>query len=121
MSDNSVPTVRDSTTADVPAIRTIYGHHVIHGVASFEDAAPDVAEITRRRESVLAASLPHLVAEVDGAVAGFACAGPYRARPAYRNSLETTVYVDPAVAGRGAGRTLMAPWWRAAKISGTAR
>ncbi len=56
------PLVRDPTPADIPAIQTIYGHHVIHGVASFEDAAPDVEEMTRRRDEVLAAGLPYLVA-----------------------------------------------------------
>jgi L-amino acid N-acyltransferase YncA len=107
MTGGLAPLVRDSTSADIPAIQTIYGHHVIHGVASFEDAAPDVEEMTRRRDEVLAAGLPYLVAELDGAVAGFACATRYRSRPAYRNSLETTVYIAPEALGQGAGRALL--------------
>lgn len=107
MTGRAAPTVRDSRTADIAAIQTLYGHHVVHGVASFEDAPPDGAEMTRRRDAVVAAGLPHLVAVLDGAVAGYACAGPYRARPAYRNSLETTVYVAAEFQGRGVGRALM--------------
>lgn len=107
MSEPPAPVVRDSRTADIAAIQTIYGNHVVHGVASFEDAPPDGAEMTRRRDAVVAARLPPLVTEVDSAVAGYACAGPYRARPAYRNSLETTVYVAAEFKGRGVGRALM--------------
>ena len=101
------PTIRDSTAADIGAILAIYAHHVEHGVASFELTPPDVAEMTRRRDAALAAGLPYLVAEVGGAVAGFACAAPYRGRPAYRHTLETTVYVAPASLGRGVGRALL--------------
>ncbi len=101
------PTIRDATEADIEAIRVIYAHHVEHGVASFELAAPDAAETARRRDAVLAAGLPYLVAEAGGGVAGFACAGPYRGRPAYRHTLETTVYVAPNSLGRGVGRALL--------------
>ena len=102
MTGGLAPIVRNSGAADITAIQALYSHHVAHGVASFEDTPPNVAEMARRRDAVLAAGLPHLVAVLDGAVAGYACAGPYR------NSLETTVYVDPDMQGRGVGRALMA-------------
>ncbi len=100
-------TIRSATDDDIVAITAIYGHHVEHGVASFELTAPDEAEMTRRRETVMAADLPYLVAELDGVVAGFATAGPYRARPAYSRSVENTVYVDDAYHGRGIGGALL--------------
>ncbi len=100
--------VRNALESDIAAIHAIYAHHVEHGVASFEITAPDEVEIARRRDAVIAAGLPYLVAEIDGVVSGFAAAGPYRARPAYRHSLENTVYVDAAYSGRGIGGVLLA-------------
>ena len=99
--------IRASVDGDIAAVTAIYAHHVEHGVASFELAAPDEAKMARRRESALAAGLPYLIAEVDGLVAGFASAGPYRARPAYERTLENTVYVDAALHGRGIGGVLL--------------
>ena len=102
--------VRPSTASDLPAIAAIYGWHVIHGTGSFELEAPDVAEMARRRDDVLAKGLPWLVAERrdGGGVVGFAYAGPFRARPAYRYALEDSVYVAEQARGRGAGRLLLA-------------
>jgi phosphinothricin acetyltransferase len=102
-----VTLVRPSREDDLPAMRAIYAHHVLHGLASFEEAPPDVPELARRRAEVLARGLPWLVAEDEGAVAGYAYAGPYRARPAYRFTLEDSVYVAPGMAGRGLGRALL--------------
>ncbi len=99
--------VRNALEDDIAAIHAIYAYHVEHGVASFEITAPDEAEIARRREAVVAAGLPYLVAEIDGVVTGFAAAGPYRSRPAYGHSLENTVYVDAAYHGRGVGGALL--------------
>ena len=99
--------VRASESADVPAVTAIYAHHVLHGLASFEIVPPDEAEIARRRDDVLARGLPYLVGLLDGKVAGFAYAAPYRSRPAYRHTLEDSVYVDPAAAQRGLGRALL--------------
>ena len=102
------PIVRDSTDADVPAVQAIYAHHVLHGLASFEETPPDAAEIAARRRGVLAAGLPHLVAELDGRVVGYSYAGPYRARPAYRHTIEDSVYVADGMPGRGIGSALLA-------------
>jgi L-amino acid N-acyltransferase YncA len=99
--------LRPSTAADVPEIAAIYGHHVLHGAASFEVDPPDAEEIARRRLAVLARGLPFLVAELEGTVAGYAYAGPYRSRVAYRFSVEDSIYLHPAHTGRGLGRLLL--------------
>jgi phosphinothricin acetyltransferase len=100
--------LRDSTDADIAAITRIYGHWVRHGLASFETEPPGEAEMARRREAVLAGGYPHLVA-ADGAgtVLGYAYAGPYRTRPAYRFTVENSIYVAPEAARRGVGRLLL--------------
>jgi phosphinothricin acetyltransferase len=100
--------IRDATDDDVGAVQAIYAHHVAHGSASFEEAPPSIPELLRRREAVLAAGLPYLVAELGGAVAGYSYATAYRARSAYRFSLEDSVYVAPDRARLGAGRALLA-------------
>ena len=74
--------------ADLPIIQSIYAHHVLHGLASFEEVPPDAAEIERRYRDIVARGLPYVVAECDGRVAGYAYAGPYRTRPAYRYTVE---------------------------------
>ncbi|MCC6531274.1 MAG: N-acetyltransferase [Burkholderiales bacterium] len=99
--------VRDSVAEDVAAIQAIYGWHVLHGLASFEEQAPPVAEMSRRREDVLARGLPHLAAELDGTIVGYAYASPYRPRSAYRYTVEDSVYVRHDLVARGAGRALL--------------
>ncbi len=100
--------IRDAADADIPVITAIYGHAVRHGRASFETEAPDAAEMTRRRAAILAAGLPYIVAELPGTgVVGYAYAGPYRPRPAYRFSLENSIYVAPDRQGAGIGRALL--------------
>lgn len=99
--------IRDSQASDLPAITAIYGHWVTHGRASFELEAPDLAEMARRREAVLAGGYPYLVAEQAGEVLGYAYASLYRARPAYRFTVENSVYVRPGGARQGAGRALL--------------
>ena len=99
--------VRASRSEDIPAIRAIYAHHVLHGLASFELSPPDVHEIARRRTEVLARGLPYLVAEAGGQLAGYAYAAPYRERPGYRFVLEDSVYIHPDYVGRGIGRALL--------------
>lgn len=99
--------LRDSTLADMAGVQEIYAHHVLHGLASFEEVPPDVAELTKRREAVLALGLPHIVAELDGEVVGYAYASLYRARIAYRHTLEDSVYVREGRGGRGIGLVLL--------------
>ena len=100
--------IRESTDADVAAIEAIYAHHVLNGLASFEETPPDVGEIARRRAALVDDGFPHLVAVADGEVAGFAYASGFRPRPAYRYTVEDSVYVAPEVTGRGTGRALLA-------------
>lgn len=101
------PQVRDAADADMPAIQAIYAHHVLHGLASFEEVPPGVDELRTRLATVRAAGLPYLVAEVDGAVAGYAYATLYRPRSAYRHTVEDSVYVAQGMAGRGIGAALL--------------
>ncbi len=102
------PGIRPATTADIPSITRIYAHAVNSGTASFELTAPDEAEMTRRMEALIDNDFPYLTAEIDGAVAGYAYAGAYRARPAYRFTVEDSVYIAPRLQGRGVGRALLA-------------
>ena len=99
--------IRASQDGDVAAIAAIYGHHVGHGVGTFEETPPAVDEIARRRHAIVALGLPYLVAERGGGVVGYCYAGPYRPRSGYRFTLEDSVYVDAAETGRGIGRTLL--------------
>ena len=110
--------VRPSADADIPSIAAIYAHAVIHGVASFELEPPDEAEMARRRTALLAGGYPYLVAEVGGAVAGYAYAGPYRTRPAYRATVEDSIYVAPSRQGCGVGRALLGALIRACAAEG---
>jgi L-amino acid N-acyltransferase YncA len=102
----SIP-IRPAEPRDIAAITRIYAHAVEHGTASFELEPPDEAEITRRYRALRDGRFPFIVAEVNGAVAGYAYAGPYRARPAYRFTVEDSIYIDPAMHRRGIGRALL--------------
>jgi phosphinothricin acetyltransferase len=99
--------IRPATLADIPAITRIYAHAVTHGTASFELEPPTEAEMKRRMETLLAGKFPYLAADLDGALAGYAYAGPYRARPAYRFTVENSVYVAPEIHRRGVGKALL--------------
>ena len=101
------PTIRPSLDADVPAITVIYAHHVETGTASFETVAPDETEMRRRRSTLVEKRYPWLVAVLDEEVCGYAYAGPYRTRAAYRHSVEDSVYVGSSVQRRGVGRALL--------------
>jgi len=100
--------LRIAEDRDDHAIARIYGHYVRHSTATFELEAPDEFEMERRRMIIADAGLPYLVAERDGAILGFAYAGPYRARPAYRFTVENSIYLDPAMRGQGVGSVLLA-------------
>ncbi len=99
--------IRVSSDADVAAITEIYAHHVRHGTASFEIDPPEVEEMRRRRLAIEARGLPYIVAESDNVVVGYAYAGPYRSRVAYRFTVENSIYVHPGHLGRGVGRALL--------------
>ena len=98
--------IREATAQDVPAITRIYNGYVLNSVASFDVEAVAEDEMLRRMQAVMPA-YPYLVAEVDGEVAGYCYAHPWKERPAYCHTLETTIYLSPAHTGRGIGRLLM--------------
>jgi phosphinothricin acetyltransferase len=99
--------IRPAARSDLAAIGRIYAHAVLHGTASFELEPPDDAEMRRRFDALHIGGFPYLVAELDGAVAGYAYAGPYRPRPAYRYTVEDSIYLAPEAQGRGIGRALL--------------
>jgi phosphinothricin acetyltransferase len=101
-------TIRPSRDGDLDAITAIYGYHVLHGTASFEEVPPEPHEMVRRRRDVIGCGLPHLVAERSGRVLGLCYAGRYHTRSGYRFTVEDTIYVDAAEVGRGIGRALLA-------------
>ena len=100
--------LREARVADAPALAAIYGHHVLHGFGTFEETPPGVEEMAARLSAVLGRGLPWLAAEADGVVLGYAYAGPFRLRAAYRYTVEDSVYVAPEAVGRGVGRALLA-------------
>lgn len=100
--------VRPGEAHDLPAIQAIYAHHVRFGLASFELEPPSVEEMARRRDALVQGGFPYFVAEVDGRVAGYGYAGPYRPRPAYRHTVENSIYVGHEFQRLGLGRRLLA-------------
>ena len=100
-------TIRDATPADIPAIHAIYAHHVLHGLASFEEIPPPLDEMRVRFDAVVSAGKPYIVAEIDGRVAGYGYASAYRTRSAYRYTLENSIYVAEWMRGKGVGSALL--------------
>ncbi len=98
---------RDATPEDAAALAAIYGHHVLHGLGTFEEIPPDAAAMAGRLATVRAVGLPYLVAEQAGGLLGFAYASPFRTRAAYRFVAEDSVYVAEGQAGRGVGKALL--------------
>ena len=99
--------IRPATEADLPFVTEIYTHAVLHGTATFELIPPDLAEMTRRFKVLVDGGFPYLVTVLEDQVAGYAYAGPYRPRPAYRFTVENSVYLQPAIHRRGIGLQLM--------------
>jgi len=99
--------IRPATDTDLPAITAIYEHAVLHGTATFELIPPDPAEMRRRFDVLSTGGFPYLAASLDGRVVGYAYAGAYRPRPAYRFTVENSIYLDPAIHRKGIGLKLM--------------
>lgn len=99
--------IRDACESDLTAIARIYAYHVKHGLASFEEVPPGIEELRARRGAVLGSGLPFLAAELHSEVVGYAYASPYRLRPAYRYTIEDSVYVEDGLGGRGLGSALL--------------
>jgi phosphinothricin acetyltransferase len=99
--------IRPATEADLSAVTEIYQHAVLYGTATFELIPPDLTEMTRRFKALRDGGFPYLVAALEGRVIGYAYAGPYRPRPAYRFTVENSVYLAPAIHRRGIGTQLL--------------
>ena len=100
--------VRDAGPDDMDAIARIYAHEVLHGLSTFEEVPPQAEEMNERRLAVIAGGFPYLVAQRDNAILGYSYAHPYHARPAYRNTIENSVYVAKDAHRQGVGRSLLA-------------
>jgi L-amino acid N-acyltransferase YncA len=100
--------IRPATPDDIAAVTRIYADAVLNGTASFEIEPPDETEMTRRQAALLNNGYPYLTAEIEGVVAGYAYAGPYRSRPAYKWSVEDSIYVAPQMHRKGIGGLLLA-------------
>ena len=103
----SVAEIRLASEADLPFVTEIYEHAVLHGTATFELIPPDLAEMTRRFKALMDGGFPYLASSLDGRLVGYAYAGPYRPRPAYRFTVENSVYLKPAIHRRGIGLQLL--------------
>ena len=110
--------LRPATPEDIGEIHAIYAHHVLEGLASFEEEPPSEAELRRRYDEVTGRGLPYLVADFGGLVAGYAYCTLYRTRSAYRYALEDSVYVRPDAQGRGIGKTLLGELIRRCSAAG---
>ncbi len=99
--------IRPATPTDIPAITRIYAHSVRTGTASFELEPPDEDEMMRRMRALIDGGFPYVAAEIGGTLVGYAYAGAYRTRPAYRFTVEDSIYIDPGAQRRGVGRALL--------------
>lgn len=104
---DQAPTIRDATADDIPQIQQIYAHHVLYSTATFEEVPPAVQEMEQRMQRVREQHLPWLVAEQNGRILGYCYAGPYRPRPAYRYTIEDSIYLAEGESGKGIGQLLL--------------
>jgi L-amino acid N-acyltransferase YncA len=120
MSDS--PHIRESQPGDMPAIHAIYAHHVLHGTGSFELEPPSVDEMRRRRDDVLGNRFPYLVVTEHGGsdarVLGYAYVNFFRTRPAYRFTVENSIYLAPDAHRRGLGKALLLELLRRCEAAG---
>ncbi|MCO5064208.1 MAG: N-acetyltransferase family protein [Rhizobiaceae bacterium] len=110
--------IRDATESDLPVLTAIYADAVDHGTATYELEAPTLDEMRARFANLRASEYPYLVAEEAGQVIGYAYAGPFRARPAYRFIVEDSIYIDPRAKGKGIGKLLMSALIEACRAGG---
>lgn len=103
--DNTI--IRDATPDDMAAIQALYAQHVLQGTATFEEIPPTIKEMQDRRAHIVALGLPYLLAEINGRLAGYCYASPYRPRSAYRYTLENSIYLAEDQTGRGLGKALL--------------
>lgn len=103
-----MPLIRPSRDEDIAAITAVYAHHVLHGTGTFETEPPTASDMAARRTDVLSKGLPYLVAEQDREILGFAYGNWFKPRPAYRYSVEDSVYLAPGMDRKGLGRALLA-------------
>ena len=99
--------LRPAAAEHIPAVHAIYAHHVLHGLASFEEEPPSLEEMRRRYEDITRRGLPYLIADFAGVVAGYGYCAPYRSRSAYRHALEDSIYVRDDMQGRGVGSAIL--------------
>jgi L-amino acid N-acyltransferase YncA len=99
--------VRDASEADMAAVRDIYAHYVLHSLATFEETPPTLEDMLARRRASVDLGLPYLVAATGADISGFAYAAAYRSRPAYRFTVEDSVYVADGLGGQGVGSALL--------------
>ena len=99
--------LRPAAPADIPAIHAIYSHHVLNGLASFEEVPPSLDEMRRRHAEVTTQGFPYLVAEEQGEILGYGYCSLYRTRSAYRYTLEDSIYVKAGRQGKGIGKAIL--------------
>jgi L-amino acid N-acyltransferase YncA len=107
MLPESEPVIRAAIPADAGQVAAIFAHYVATSVATFEEVPPTAADWRRRLDDLTGRNLPFLVAEAGRTVCGYAYASPWRPKPAYRHTVEDTVYISPGHTGRGLGRALL--------------
>jgi phosphinothricin acetyltransferase len=110
--------IRPAKPDDLAAVHAIYSHHVLKGLASFEEVPPAREEIARRYQDVTSSGLPWIVAQYGDRIAGYGYCALYRTRSAYRYSLEDSIYVHHEMHGRGIGSALLAELIRLCEAAG---
>jgi L-amino acid N-acyltransferase YncA len=114
----SVPVIRPAAPRDLGAVAAIFSHYVTSSVVTFEVTPPTVQDWRQTRDDLAARGLPFVVCECDGEVAGYAYAAPWRTKPAYRHTVESTIYLAPDRTGRGLGRRLLRALQRHCALAG---
>ena len=110
--------IRPSLDADLSFITALYGQHVLHSTGTFETHPPSTDEMAQRRADVLGKGLPYLVVEHEGEVGGFAYGNWFKPRPAYRYSVENSIYLAPGLQGKSLGRALLAELLAVCELAG---